>query len=73
VVPPQIGDATGIAPIPGRNIVYVCEGGVFQVFDTTTDQLLVQVSPNLIDVVGYSIDVKVVDPPPSTCSFNCTN
>ncbi|MGO9126614.1 MAG: YncE family protein [Terriglobales bacterium] len=71
VVPPQIGDATGIAPIPGRHIVYVCEGGVFQVFDTTTDQLLVQV-PRAIDVVGYSIDVKVVDPPPSTCSMDCS-
>jgi hypothetical protein len=64
VVPPQIGDATGIAPIPGRNVVYVCQGGVFQIFDTTTDKLLVQV-PRQIDIVGNSIDVKVVDPPPS--------
>jgi hypothetical protein len=72
VVPPQIGDATGIEPIPGRNIVYVCEGGVFQVFDTTTDQLLVQI-PRPIDIVGYNFDVKVVDPPPSTCTMNCTN
>jgi hypothetical protein len=72
VVPPQIGDATGIEPIPGRNIVYVCEGGVFQIFDTTTDQLLIQ-TPRPIDVVGYNIDVKVVDPPPSTCSMDCTN
>jgi hypothetical protein len=71
VVPPQIGDATGIAPIPGRNIVYVCEGGVFQIFDTTTDQLLIQ-TPRPIDVVGYNIDVKVVDPPPSTCSMDCS-
>lgn len=64
VVPPQIGDATGIAPIPGRNVVYVCQGGVFQIFDTTTDQLLVQL-PRAIDIVGFCIDVKVVDPPPS--------
>lgn len=71
VVPPQIGDATGIAPIPGRNVVYVCEGGAFQVFDTTTDQLLVQV-PRAIDVVGFSVDVKVVDPPPSTCTMDCS-
>jgi hypothetical protein len=70
VVPPQIGDATGIEPIPGRHIVYVCEGGVFQVFDTTTDQLLIQL-PRSIDVVGYNIDVKVVDPPPSTCTMDC--
>lgn len=77
VVPPQIGDATGIEPIPGRNVVYVCEGGVFEMFDTTTDKLLVQVNlPNQgvpTDIVGYSMDVKVVDPPPSTCSLNCTN
>jgi hypothetical protein len=71
VIPPQIGDATGIEPIPGRHIVYVCEGGVFQVFDTTTDKLLVQVNPLPIDIVGYSIDVKVVDPPPSTCTMDC--
>ena len=66
VIPPQIGDATGIQPIPGRNVVYVCEGGVFQRFDTTTDKLLVQTLPvgqtNVI--VGYSTDVKLVDPPP---------
>ncbi len=71
VIPPQIGDATGIEPIPGRHIVYVCEGGVFQVFDTTTDKLLVQVNPPPIDIVGYNIDVKVVDPPPSTCTMDC--
>jgi hypothetical protein len=63
VVPPQIGDATGIAPIPGRTVVYVCQGGVFQIFDTTTDQLLVQT--NRTDIVGQPTDVKVVDPPPS--------
>jgi hypothetical protein len=72
VVPPQIGDATGIEPIAGRNVVYVCEGGVFQVFDTTTDKLEVQVNPPPIDIVGFSIDVKVVDPPPATCTMNCT-
>ena len=71
VIPPQIGDATGIQPIPGRNVVYVCQGGVFQVFDTTTDQLLVQ-TPRAIDIVGYSIDVKIVDPPPSSCSMDCS-
>jgi hypothetical protein len=70
VVPPQIGDATSIAPIAGRHVVYVCEGGVFQVFDTTTDQLLVQI-PRQIDVVGYCMDVKVVDPPPATCTMDC--
>jgi hypothetical protein len=62
IIPPQIGDATGIQQITGRNIVYACEGGVFQVFDTTTDQLLVQTPP--VDlIVGYLTDVKLVDPP----------
>lgn len=61
IVPPQIGDATGIQPISGRNVVYVCEGGVFQIFDTTTDKLLVQTL--MIDVVGQCYDVKQVDPP----------
>jgi len=63
VVPPQSGDATGIQPIAGRNVVYVCEGGVFQIFDTTTDQLLVQITPTQIP--GYAVDVKIVDPPPT--------
>jgi len=62
VIPPQIGDATGIEPITGRTVVYVCQGGVFRIYDTTTDQLLVQ--PNgIIDIVGQSYDVKLVDPP----------
>ena len=63
VVPPQIGDATGIQPIPGRNVVYVCEGGAFQIFDTTTDKLLVQTITT--DIIGQSYDVKLVDPPQS--------
>jgi len=62
VIPPQSGDTTGIQPVTGRNVVYVCEGGVFQVFDTTTDQLLVQTIR--IIIVGQSTDVKLVDPPP---------
>ena len=62
IVPTDTGDATGIQPITGRTVVYVCEGGVFRIYDTTTDQLLVQ--PNgPIDIVGQSYDVKLVDPP----------
>jgi hypothetical protein len=62
VIPPDLGDATGIEPIAGRTVVYVCQGGVFRIYDTTTDQLLVQ--PNgMIDIVGQSFDVKLVDPP----------
>jgi hypothetical protein len=61
VVPPENGDATGVQPISGRNIVYVCQGGAFFVYDTTTDQTLVQ-NP-VIDIPGRPIDVKLVDPP----------
>jgi hypothetical protein len=63
VIPPLIGDATAIQPIAGRNVVYTVEGGVFQIFDTTTDKTLVQSIP--IDIVGQPYDIKLVDPPPS--------
>ena len=57
VVPPQTGDVTGIEPIPNRNVVYVCEGGGMQIYDTTTDKL----QPTQVSIVGQAIDVKVVD------------
>jgi len=69
VIPPQNGDATGIQPITGRNVVYVCQGGAFQIYDTTTDKLLVppfSINNNLgitDNIVGQSYDVKLVDPP----------
>lgn len=52
-----------VQPIAGRTVVYVCQGGVFEIIDTTTDQQLVQTTPTVI--VGVSIDVKLVDPHPS--------
>lgn len=60
VVPPANGDVTGIAPVTGRSVVYVCEGGVFYIYDTTSDQLEVLQTP--VKVVGMAVDVKVVDP-----------
>jgi hypothetical protein len=68
VIPAQIGDATGIQPITGRTVVYVCQGGAFQMYDTTTDQVYVPpYNPNLYgttnSIVGQSYDVKLVDPP----------
>jgi hypothetical protein len=66
VVPPQIGDATGIQPITGRNVVYVVQNGGLGIYDTTTDKL--QVSPGnsqnnngQVDIVGQLFDVKLVD------------
>jgi len=66
VVPPQIGDVTGIQPITGRNVVYVVQDGGLGIYDTTTDKL--QVSPGnsqnnngQVDIVGQLFDVKLVD------------
>jgi hypothetical protein len=57
-----VGDVTGMAPVPNRNVVYVCQGGILRVYDTTTDQLEVfpaaEAQP---DVIGQAVDVKVVD------------
>ena len=67
VIPPQIGDATGIQPITGRDVVYVCEGGAFQMYNTTTDQTFIPpTNPNngiVSTITGQSFDVKLVDPP----------
>ena len=51
------GDITGIEPIPGRNIVYVCEGGELNIYDTTTNALS---RGPAIDIVGRAVDVKEV-------------
>jgi hypothetical protein len=57
-----VGDVTGMAPIPNRNVVYVCQGGILRIYDTTTDQLEVfptgEAQPN---VIGQAVDVKVID------------
>lgn len=60
VVPPAIGDVTGIAPVTGRNVVYVCQGGAFFIYDTATDQLEILQTP--VAIVGKAVDVKIVDP-----------
>jgi hypothetical protein len=59
VAPPANGNVTAIEPIPNRNVVYVCEGGALQIYDTTTGKL--QTNPEQPNVVGQAIDVKVVD------------
>jgi hypothetical protein len=51
-------DVTGIQPISNRNVVYVCEGGELDIFDTTTDAL----TPTQIDIVGKAFDVTQIDP-----------
>jgi len=57
-----IGDVTGMAPIPNRNVVYVCQGGILRIYDTTTDQLEVLPAPEAQpNVIGQAVDVKVID------------
>ena len=51
------GDVTGIAPVTGRNEVYVVENGEVRIWDTTTDAL----SATQIDLSGQAVDVKIVD------------
>jgi len=54
VIPPQSGDVTGIAPILGRNVVYVVQGGQLGIYDTTKDKL----QATQITLVGQLSDVK---------------
>ena len=62
VIPPDNGDVTGVAAIPGRTVMYLCQGGNFLIYDTTTDKLLVPPSNQTqIDIVGKSVDVKFVN------------
>lgn len=60
VNPPDNGDVTGIEPITGRNVVYVCEDGSLRIYDTTTDKL----AATQISLSGEITDVLLVDSPP---------
>ena len=66
VIPPNIGDVTGIQQITGRDIVYVVQNSALGIYDTTTNRL--QVTPGdvlnntgQVDIVGQLFDVKLVD------------
>jgi hypothetical protein len=66
VIPPNIGDVTGIQQITGRDIVYLVQNGVLGIYDTDTNQL--QVTPGntqndngQVDIVGQLYDVKLVN------------
>ena len=60
-VPPAQGDVTGIQPITGRTVVYVCQNGQLQIYDTGTDAL----QATQVTIVGQAFDVKLVDLPPN--------
>ncbi len=60
----QNGDVTAIEPIDNRPVVYVCEGGALQIYDTANDlgtgkQLELQKTQ--IAITGQAIDVKLAD------------
>ena len=66
VIPPQIGDVTGIQPITGRTVVYVVQNTALGIYDTTTDKLqfttnTTQNANGQVDIVGQPFDVKLVD------------
>ncbi len=59
VNPPDNGDVTGIQPITGRTVVYVCENGSLRIYDTTTDKL----AATQISLAGDMTNVLLVDTP----------
>jgi hypothetical protein len=60
-LPAAGGDVTGIEPIPNRNAVYVAQGGLLRVYDTTIDALENIPPLGQPNVIGQAIDVKVID------------
>jgi hypothetical protein len=57
VIPPEIGDVTGIQAINRRGVVYVVLNGNLSIFDTATDKL----QTTQVDIIGRAIDVKQID------------
>jgi len=57
VIPPKLGDVTGIEPISRRSVVYVVQNGNLSIYDTTTDKL----QTTQVDIIGQAVDVKQVD------------
>ncbi|HEY7353469.1 MAG TPA: hypothetical protein VH596_11945 [Terriglobales bacterium] len=59
----QNGNVTSIQPIDKRSVVYVCQAGGLQIYDTVSDlsgeQL--QLQKTQVSITGQAIDVKVVD------------
>jgi hypothetical protein len=57
MLPPTIGEVTGIQPINRRSVVYVAQNGQLSIYDTTTDKL----QTTQVDIIGQAVDVKQVD------------
>lgn len=58
-MPKISGDVTGIQPITGRSVVYVCQNGALNIYDTVSDSL----QTTQVDIVGQAMDVELVDSP----------
>jgi hypothetical protein len=56
-IPPEVGDVTGIAAIPHRDVVYVIQNAIFRIYDTTTNKL----GPSQPTLIGQQVDVKAAD------------
>ncbi len=56
----QTTAVTGIQPISGRSVVYVCQGGELDIYDTTTGKAIIPNPP--IDIIGLAFDVVQIDP-----------
>ncbi len=54
---PPNGAVTGMQSIPNRNVMYVIEGGVLNIYDTTTDTL----QPTQLSFSGALYDVLQID------------
>ncbi len=61
IVPPESGDATGVATIRGRNVAYVVQGGLLRIYDTTTDKPSTELNAEQLVLTGQMIDVKLID------------
>ncbi len=66
LIPPAIGDVTGIQPIATRNVVYVVQNFALNIYDDTIDAL--EYNPNdpnhpgqITNLIGQFVDVKTVD------------
>jgi hypothetical protein len=53
-------DVTSIAPIAGRTVVYVAEGGVLDIYDTSLGN---QMAQRQVNIVGQAVSVVQVDQP----------
>lgn len=63
IVPPDSGDVTGLQNFTTYGKEYVCQGGNLRVYDTQTDQLLINniLTTGTILINGYVYDVKAID------------